>query len=318
MPRKDATLKSEPVHIALSQSDFMGGREESEHEASEAFNAIAPYATPELFPADARHLVIWGLDDVLMKISPKIEEAYRTRMVEALEDTLPKGTKFTEADATVIKALVTESYEKNGQPAHLVAREYGVDERMLMANAVGLVAYKDIALQPYEYGMADQGLLNYFEAARHEGIRPVLITSSSTNFAQTCLHYSALTQYFEGRIYGVDAVNHDQPGVVTKRRDGVKILKNVLAGVPQERYRDITVVDHNPAFLNAARSMGLNAVMVDMDGTGKMGTNVTPEVFKSPQDVLMQKFGVKPQGSHRDTHFYAGINMAGPAGASPK
>ena len=291
-----------------SQSEFFARREaEAEaagRSASGDFNFLAgEYKAPPLFPADAKKLVIFGLDDVLVHISPKVEDAYKVRTIEALRNMLPKGTEIDEAQ---VRALVHRSYEECHLPSRYVAEAYGVSERMLMSETLSLVGYKDIALAPNRFGMGDQGVLNYFAVAREQGIVPVVVTSSNAGFARSCLHYAVLDQYIGGNVFGVDSVGQDGP-VLRKSKDGKAILAHVLKDVPADRLKDVIVVDHNAGWLASAQEFGLTAVHIDPKASAQ--SNVAAIACTSVPDMFKTVLGIQDPGSRRDDHIYAGVKM---------
>ena len=262
------------------------------------------YKAQPLFMPEDKRLVIWGLDDVLTQISPEIEDSYKRHTVTALR-TLNPSKAIDEAE---VHRLVGESYERNGLPSRDVAEAYGVNERRLMAETMALAAYHDVSLNPAGYGMSDQGILNYFDESKKHGIAHIVVSSASTNFATTCLHFMALTQYMRS-IYGMDAGTSNSPNEVRiKKRDGERILSGILASVPLERRGDVLVVDHGQEYLAAARQLGVKTAYVDLRQR-HISTDPEAGTYASAKAVFEKALGIKDPGSHRDAHIYAEINM---------
>lgn len=273
--------------------------------------SMANYKPTPLFPATSPHLVIWGLDDVLVKISDKIEAAYKTRTAEVLAGMLGK-----EVDTADVCKLVHKGYEECGQPCKYVAAKYGVDEGMLQMEMLARVAYQDIALRPNHYGMGDQGLINFFEASREKGHVHAVVTSASGAFARTCLQFSVLAHHMGG-IFGSESRLGNRGEMLPKSVNPDAFLDMV---VPAEHYADrypsIIVADHNLDFLAAAQARGMKTVLIDLASKFGVKPSEADYKFDSPKGVFEMVLGIKDPGSRRDAHIYAGI---GPVpSASPK
>ncbi|MBU6235801.1 MAG: hypothetical protein KGQ41_08150 [Alphaproteobacteria bacterium] len=296
------------VYVGMGFSEFMQKREEQL--AVEAFNSVsenqpAPvYTAPPLFPADAKQLVIWGLNDVLVSLSDKIEGAYKTRTVEVLSELL--GREIPAEEEAAIHDLVHQSYVQHKLPSRLVAAQYNVNEPMLMVATLSKVSQKDLILNAAKYRAADQGILNGFEASKDAGIVHAVVTNSTSGFARDCLHLAALDLHIRS-AFGVDIYGGPDGQVRRKCEEGVAILEGILEDVPAERRKDILVVDHNREFLAAAQKLGLKTHYLDVEASVDQSRGYA--VANAVMDVFSNVLKLGEIESRRPSmHIYAGVS----------
>lgn len=300
------------VYMGVSQSEHTSMMEErglSDMAAASKLPAM-DYVAPPLFPDKSKTLVLWGLDDVLVKTpaaaEANLKAAYKARTIEAVQGMVKM--KLSEEGIAMVGDMVDESYRDYRLPSRRVAEFFKLDERELMTETLSAVAYKDIALNPTAFGMGDQGVLNFFEASANSGISHAVVTNATYSFGMTRLHYAALDQYIKS-VFGMDVYGPQNRTVLRKSdpEDAKTILHTILSEVPAERWGDVVVADHNMTFLAAAREMGLRTAIIDIKGNLDNQKGLADTYHTSPQCFFQKVLGIKDPGSRRESHIYAGI-----------
>lgn len=296
------------THFGVSQSEYMAGRDNGV--PKDAFNVVsAEYKPKPLFPDSSDTLILWGLEGVLVRTPEYAEAAFKAAFKKATCAALEGGSqKLTEDGVALVHRLVDESYDEHKLPVRKVAEFFGKDERSLLIDVLSRVAKDEMAYNPTQFGMGDQGVLNYFGVACDAKISHAVVTSTTHGFASLRLHFAALDQYIPS-IFGADVYTGSGDRLLRKSdpSDAKVILERVLKDVPSEKRGRVIVADHNAAFLQAARELGLKTALIDFDGQLGNQSHLADSYHRTAECFFKNRLGIKDPGSRRDTHVFAGI-----------
>lgn len=288
-------------------------------QAHKPFNEAA--VPRERMPKDWKKFVVWGLGGTLLNYSEDVYGVLCNRSIDGLrkckvnlpeldaaearvaaikkrldsdlseaeknfeQATLPIHEKAVEQARSDIFALAEKSLKEKGTPSKYLAEKYKIPENILLIETMSAAILQDFGTHPANFGTSDQSDLNLLEDSRDLGIHHAVITSGTSGFARFVLNFRAIAPLC-AYIGGTDIIHLPNDEVADKKIHAAQWLRTVLKDdlkIPDDRMKDVLVVDHTPEWLEAARDLGTTSVY--MGSSKKAQTDVATRFDHATSDI---------------------------------